>query len=112
MAQQKKLMKIESIKLGYGGYQDAMFGLTVVFAGQDCGCTDFNGFWSQTTKCTDNSKWDEIDRSSQFDVVMRQIDQLLINAKKRSLNDLINVPVEVVFLDSRLESWRILTEVI
>ena len=49
---------------------------------------------------------------SQFDVVMRQIDQLLINAKKRSLNDLINVPVEVVFLDSRLESWRILTEVI
>lgn len=109
---EKKIGKIVSIKLGYGGYQDAQFGLSVDLGGKSWGVYDFKGCWSIDTKCDRNCKWTESDRDKNFSDTMRFINDLLRKAKKQSINELKNVPIEVTFENDRLKSWRILEEVL
>jgi hypothetical protein len=108
----KVLMKIESIKFGYGGYQDAMFGLSISLSGSGSGVGDFKGTWGIDTECGDRCKWTEKDREKQFADSVRFLNKILLDAKKRTLDQLKGVPVEVEFENSTLKSWRILTEVI
>lgn len=111
---EKMLGKIEHISLGMGGYQDAMFGLTVTLAGPGGGCCDFKGTWCPGYMDPDGPyyKWTEEDRSKIFDETMRFIAKIMREAKKDSLDRMVGVPVEVEFENRSLKSWRILTEVI
>lgn len=109
---EKRIGKINSIRLGYGGYQDTQFGLSVDFTSKDgWGVCDFKGFWSIDIK-SKNCKWTEIDRDASFAETMRLINKLLSQSNKKSLDQLKGTPVEVTFEGNRLKSWRILTEVL
>ena len=110
---EKKIGKINSIRLGYGGYQNAQFGLTIDFTSskEAWGVIDFKGFWSTDTK-SKGCKWTEKDRDSSFAETMRLINKLLSESNKQSLDQLKGTPVEVTFDGMVLKSWRILTEVI
>ena len=108
----KILMKIANVRFGYGGYQDAMFGISVELSGKGYGVGDFRGMWSIETKVTAGTKWTEEDRNKQFADTMRYVNQLLIDAKKQDVSQLKDVPVEATFEDNILKSWRILTEVL
>lgn len=111
----KEIGKIQDIRLGVGGYQDAMLGLTVVL-GSDRQCwsvTDFKGFWGPSIQWSDDLKWTEADRRAAYADVLYFISALLADAKKDHLEKLNGVPVEVCFnSDGKLKSWRILTEVL
>jgi hypothetical protein len=109
----KMLGKIESIKLGYGGYQDAMFGLTVVFSleGGSSGCTDFKGWWCDSP--SENAKWTVEDKNKIIVDVHEKIIEMCEQANVNSLDELVGTPVEVVFDRSyKFPSWRILIEVL
>lgn len=107
-----ELGKIRDIYLGYGGYDNAMFGLTIVFEGKGWGTSDFIGWWSMHTKISDSTQWTESDRVAKFSEVMKKVNSLLDEAKETRLDRLKGKPVEVRFDNSKLTSWRILTEVL
>lgn len=105
-----RLGKIQKVRVGFGGYDDAMFGVAFTLGGADgWGVSDWKGPW--TTKVTESTKWTEADRSHEFDTVMRWLWQLCKEAKVTTVDQLQGIPVEVTFEDNRLKSWRILTEV-
>lgn len=113
----KELGRINSIKLGTGGYQDAQFGLSVGLEGvglEGIGWAtgDFKGFWSLDITIDKYTHWTEVDRSKGFSDTMRFINNLLREAKKTEINQLVGVPVEVTFDGMMLRSWRVLTEVL
>lgn len=57
--------------------------------------------------------WTEKDRDVENAKTMKRINQLLLDAKKSSLQRLAGVPIEVTFKDRNLlQSFRILTEVL
>ena len=108
----KELGKIESIDIGYGGY-DGMFGLNVSLSGKGWGVGDFIGTWSVEIEVNDRTKWTEADRVKLFADVMTRVNILLRDAKKKSLRHLVGVPIEAIFNEDRtLSSWRVLTEVL
>lgn len=109
----KELGKIESVRFGYGGYQDAMFGVTFGLAFGGCmGTTDFKGAWSSDIEASKHAKWTEEDRSKQNDEVVRFLNKLMKDANVRELNQLVGKPIEVISEGMSMKSWRILTEVI
>lgn len=101
--------KIQSVKFGFGGYQDICFGLSVDLGSEGWGVSDFIG--EQILKETDertNKKEFEDCLISQ----LRKISSLLIDAKVTNIADLKNKPIAAVFDGNLLKSWRVLTEVI
>ena len=110
---EKKLGKIESVKFGLGGYQSAMFGLSVTLSGQAWGVGDFKGTWDcENIKVTEYTKWTEDDRTKNHDELIRFISKLLKEAKVDSVDKLKGIPVECTFDGNLLKEWRVLTEVI
>ena len=111
---EKKIGKIKKVWFGYGGYQDAMFGITFSLGSdKECwGVQDFKGTWGSTTEITEQTKWTEQDRRNENADVMVFIDSLMIKAKVRGLNDLAGIPVEATFEGMALKKWRVLEEVI
>ena len=108
-----KLGKIISIEFGIGGYQDAQLGLSVTLGNSDWGVSTGKQYWSAVMiECSSHTKWTEDDRNNSYAEIMRYVDRLLHDAKKKSISELKNVPVEVVFEKGELKSWRILTEVL
>lgn len=105
-----ELGKISHIALGYGGYQDAMMGLSVCIEGKGWGTNDFNGTWAG--KRSESAKWTEQDRDAKFAEVIHKIYSLLKEAKVQSLDKLKGKPVECTFDGNLLISWRILEEVL
>lgn len=105
-----RLGKIEAIRLGFGGYQDAQFGLSITLSGDGWGVGDFKGHWSM--KPSEHSQWTEADQDAGFAETMRFLLATLKDAKKQHLAELVGVPVEVVFDNMKLESWRVLKEVL
>lgn len=108
----KEIGKIKSIRYGKGGYQDAMFGLSVTLTGRGWGVGDFWGFWD--TDRSDSTEWTEDDRIRRHGEVAMRISKLLKEARVATVEELTNIPVEATF-DSpyqKLVSWRILTEVL
>ena len=109
---EERLGKIEKVRFGLGGYQDAMLGLSVMLSGDGWGVGDFKGSWSLMIDCTERCKWTVEDRDKQFAETMRFVNQLLTKAKKESVDELKGIPVRVKFEGSALKSWEILAEVL
>lgn len=109
---EKRLGKIESVRFGFGGYQDAMIGLSLEFSGNSWGCGTFVGTWSSHVKCDSHCKWTEEDRSRINDETVKFIDKTLREAKVDDVHQLKGKPVEVELEGNVLKSWRILTEVL
>lgn len=106
----KMLGKISSVRFGYGGYQDAQFGLSLQFSGDGWGCGTFRGAWGG--KRSSSAKWTEEDRIKSWGEMVQYIEQLLSDSNKKELSELKGVPVEVSFVGNTFESFRILKEVI
>ena len=96
----KELGRIRSFKLGRGGYDDAMFGFSFSLGTAEWGVDDFWGAWI-----------DNLDQPRALDSLKR-ITALMESAKVADSSELVGKPVEVTFYGMRMESWRILTEVL
>lgn len=110
MAIENVLMKIESVTLGSGGYQGAMFGVSFTFSTKSTGIGTFWGAWGG--KRSDHAKWTEQDRLNQLGEMCLKIDKLLTEAKVSSLDKLKGIPVEVTIENNTFKDFRILTEVL
>jgi len=109
----KELGKIEKVSFGYGGYQDAQFGLNVQLSFGGCGTFVFiNGGWSEDIKVDKYTKWTEKDRQTQRAEMVKKINKLLKDAKVYTIDQLKDKPVEVTSENMMVKDWRILTEVI
>jgi len=110
---EKKLGRIENVKFGIGGYQNAMIGLHITLGNNDWGVQDSRSAWdAENIKYSKNSKWTEADRDKKYAEIVRYLSKLLKDAKVNSINKLKGIPVEVTFEDNMLKEWRILTEVL
>jgi len=104
------LGKISHAKLGFGGYQDAQFGLSLTFSGDGWGCGTFYGTWAERSA---GAKWTMESQSERFADVMYKLRDLMIDAKVTDVRGLVGIPVECTFDDARsLSDWRILKEVL
>ena len=112
MMEEKLLGKIASLRIGNGGYQGAMFGVSVSLSMNGSGVGDFKGAFDQSIKVTPNTKWTEADRSRQFDDVMRWLDDQCRAAHVDDVMKLDGKPVEVTLEGNTLKSWRLLIEVL
>lgn len=109
----KQLGKITHCEFGIGGYQDAMFGLSVTLEGKGFGISDFiSGGWSEIIKISEYTKWTEEDRSAQRVDMIKKVNQILIDANVDHISQLKGKPVEMEIEYNTLKSWRILTEVL
>jgi hypothetical protein len=110
---EKRLGKIESVRFGHGGYQDACIGLSVTLGDGSWGVGDFKGTWDpEMIKCSEHSKWTEEDRTNNISESVRFVSKLLKQAKVNSVDKLKGVPIEAIFDGNMLKEWRILTEVL
>ena len=107
----KELGKIQRFEIGLGGYDDAMFGLSVTLGGKDgWGVQDFNGTW--TREPDDRCKWTREEQSLHWAAVCRQVIGLMKQAKVKTTAEMVGIPVEATFDGNKLSSWRILEEVL
>lgn len=114
--ERKEIGKIKKVSFGLGGYQDAMFGLTLEF-GSDIGAWGvghfISGSWDATTiKRSEHAKWTEAERTAHQAQLVVEISKLLNDAKVRDVMQLLNKPVEITFENNTLKEWRILKEVL
>ncbi len=105
---EKKLGKIRKFKIGMGGYQNAMLGVTIDLGADGWGVGDFKGDWLHAL----SDKQNEEIRKAALAETMIWIGQLLTDAKVEDCKDLIGKPVEITFEDVTMKSWRLLTEVL
>ena len=105
-----KLGKINKVKFGSGGYDDAMFGVTFNLGGNGWGVGDFWGMWSNPP--SPHAKWTVEDQMKSRAETMTKLIDLMQKAKVNDLNKLQGIPVEVTFEFKSLKSWRILEEVL
>lgn len=107
----KRLGRIASVRLGKGGYDDAMFGVSVSLSldGGATGVGDFKGFWGSYPK---GAKYTEEEWQSAHDGTYDWLRKLMREAKVDDFTKLQGVPVEVTLDGMVLKSWRILTEVL
>lgn len=113
MSERKELGRIQSIKVGHGGYQDAMFGVSFTLGGAGWGVGDFWGTWSPALiKHTASSQWTEANRTEGLAEVCTKLAGLLKQAHVNDVAKLEGLPVEVTFEGNTLKSWRLLTEVL
>lgn len=110
MSVEKVLGKIDHVRFGFGGYQDAMIGVTFSFSMNGSGIGDFWGDWS--IKRSEGSQWSEEDRINRLGKTVMRINELLKQAKVDDIMKLQGIPVEVTLHGNSLKSWRILEEVL
>ncbi len=109
----KSLGKIERVKFGLGGYQDACIGIHFTLGGSGWGVTATESAWdANAIQWTEHCKWTEASRSEGYDKIVRYISDLLAAAKVDDISKLVGIPIEATFERGTLESWRILTEVL
>lgn len=107
------LGKIAHVSFGLGGYQDCCIGLHITLEGQGWGTCTSKDAWDKNLITWSNScKWTEQSRLDQYAEIMCYLSDLLFKAKKLSVDQLKGVPVEAVFENNTLKSWRILEEVL
>lgn len=106
-----QLGKIESVHFGMGGYDDVQIGVWFRFSGKGWGgCFDGIGTWTHTPD--EYTKWTIADQDAVFVKIVRHLMKLLQEARVNDIAKLVGKPVEVTFNGGRLESWRLLTEVL
>lgn len=108
--ERKDLGRIERAEFGWGGYQDAMLGLSLTFAGKAWGVSHFDGTWG--TKRSEHAQWTEESRVTQLGEVVMRLKDTLKAAKVDSVSKLVGKPVECTFEGMTLKSWRVLEEVL
>lgn len=108
--EEKWLGKIIKAEFGFGGYDDAMIGLTLQFQGQVYTTQDFKGVWS--TDRSQHAKWTEEDRVQQVFEAVWLLKDTLAKAKRKHVGQLVGVPVEVTSGGNMIKSWRVLEEVL
>jgi len=106
----KELGKIKKFDVGLGGYDGAMFGLSVTLGGAGWGVGDFDGTWSN--KPDERCKWTEAEQTKLWGDMCRRIASLMSQAKVTTCAEMVGIPVEVKFDGNALHSWRILVEVL
>lgn len=107
-----KLGKIASARFGYGGYQDAQFGLSLEFICDGWGCGTFCGAWSIEIEVGPQTKWTETDRDAEFAACVRRLNNWMRDANVRDVSALVGIPVECTFENNTLVAWRVLKEVL
>jgi hypothetical protein len=109
----KELGKIEKVRFGHCGYQDACLGISFVLRGKGWGLQDSKSAWdAELIEHTEHTKWTEEDRNKQYSEIMRYVSKLLKDAKVDSIDKLEGKPIEVTLDGMLLHEWRILTEVL
>ena len=106
----KELGKITHFDVGLGGYDGAMFGMSVTLGGKGWGVQDFDGTWSRQPD--EHCKWTVEDQLKLWGVMCRRVATLVAKEKAITRADMVGIPVEVTFNDNSLHSWRILDEVL
>lgn len=106
----KILGRINRATFGFGGYDGAMFGITVDLRSEATGVGDFNGTWADPP--SPHAKWTVEDQSKHFSDCCRLLIRTLREAKKQHVGQLVGTPVEITLDNNSLKSWRVLTEVI
>lgn len=107
----KELMKISNVSFGSGGY--AQFGLFLDFSSKSSGVSaSIVGGWDYSIKVDKYTQWTEEDRSRDMAKMCRTISQILSDAKVNSIDKLKGIPVEVIFHQNTIQSFRILDEVL
>ena len=106
----KSLGKISFVGYGFGGYQGVMMGVSFTLSTEDGSCGDFWGYWM--SKRTDDCKWTEEERITFFGKMTMRIAKVMQEAQVKEIHDLLNTPIEVIWNNDCLDSWRVLTEVI
>lgn len=106
---EKYLGKIESVSVGFGGYDDAMFGASFTLSFDGYVSQDFKGTWATHSE---SCKWTLEDQRETFGEVMYFLRDLCQQAKVKNVHDLKGKPIEVCLKGGATKSWRILTEVI
>lgn len=108
---EKHLGKIASVRLGKGGYQDAMFGFTFQLSfDKNSGIGDFWGSWN--SEPDKYAKWTNDQRLDFQLKCFERFRKLMISAKANDIRELEGKPIEVTIDDMKLHSWRILEEVL
>jgi hypothetical protein len=111
--ERKELGKIASVRIGSGGYQEAMYGVSFELSFGGCsGCGDFWGGWGPDITVTAHTKWTEADRQAQIQSAFWRLALLMQDAKVTDAAKLKGVPIEVTTENNGLKSWRILKEVL
>jgi len=109
----KQLGKIQKVRFGYVGYQNAMMGISFTFGGDDWGVgTCITGGWGKSIEANDRSEWTEESRNKERAELVEKIDDLLDKAKVDDVYKLKGLPVEITFDGNTLKDWRLLTEVL
>lgn len=106
----KELGKIQRFDVGIGGYDDAMFGMSVTLGGQGWGVQDFDGTW--TREPDQYCKWTKEDQLKHWANMCQRVLDLMQKAKVKTTAEMVGVPVEVTFENNTLSSWRVLEEVL
>lgn len=106
----KEFGKIKRFDVGLGGYDDAMFGMSVTLGGVGWSVHDFDGTW--TREPDSHCKWTQEDQTEHWGKVCRRVADLMAKAKAKTCEEMIGTPVEVTFNGNALHSWRILEEVL
>ena len=107
------LGKIESVRFGRVGYQEAFFGIDIAFSMRGSGiCGGIYGGWSVMIDRSEHCKWTEADRDRQNAEMCRKVDKILGEAGVQHVADLKGKPVEITIERGTLKDWRILTEVL
>lgn len=101
---------IKQASFGYGGYQDAMIGLSITLGGKSWGVSHFKGAWGIDR--SEHAKWTENERHYQLGEACMFLRDLLQKAGKTSVSQLVGVPIEATFEGTLLRSWRVLDEVL
>jgi hypothetical protein len=111
MASSKSLGKITSVHFGLGGYQNAEFGFSFSFdSSEGWSVCDFMGSWANGPDKF--AKWTKADRDKILCDYFLEIKDIMEKAKVDDFYKLKGKPVELTMKDQRIESWRILTEVL
>lgn len=105
----KELGKIKSVRVGFGGYQDVMFGVWFELGGETWSVGDGKGTWAHWSE---GRKWTPSDQADLFAETMRYMITLCEQAKIDNVAHLVGVPIEIEFDGNLLKSWRVLKEVL
>ena len=107
---EKKLGKITRFVLGKGGYQQAMFGVSISLSFNDStGTGDFKGGWVERSP---DAGYSEATLEANHAGVYRWLRSIMRDAKATHFHDMVGKPVEAEFDGFHMKSWRILTEVL
>ena len=106
--QRTELGKIEKLSFGFQRDYPFLLGLELTLSGRAWGVGT-----SYMVNTSPDCKWDSDDaRLQAYYSVMRDIGDLLKEAKKDNITQLVGVPIEATFDGNRLVNWRVLTEVL